>query len=343
MNTPNKLLIVTAVCQTDYPLALKRANWMIEMGQKSTHALVLVNDGTVPEKEQNELAQLQTQVFESVLVRKITPPASPIWPASVNHVWRTITRNLIGPNPWIDKSLYQGWFFFEPDVTPLVSTWADVLDVQYAFHKKPFMGVKSIVHAKRGNDPVTLTCMNGAGCYPFDPQHFSAVMMLADGAPWDVLGLSEVPYKIAFIPDDAYLLTYGVTHCVADYVGAGEMTIKATKTVQDGTVTQISFVLKDQLLHHGCKDGSLIDLLEKAKEVKTKRVEATIPERLLPSLRKARSKKRVKQSKERCAANKEDILRDHAAGLGWSSLLGKYRVNPKHLKAIISEGACAPA
>jgi hypothetical protein len=306
---------------------------MKEMGQKPTHLLLLVNDGTANENAVKKLAEAQTDIFESILVRKISPPKSPAWPDAVNHVFRAIARNLISPSAWVDKSVYQGWFYFEPDVTPLFPNWADILDAQYEFQKKPFMGVKSIVNAMRGNTPITISCMNGAGCYSFDGQHYSPLMMLGDGAPWDVLGLAENQHKIAYIPDSAYSLTYGVTKCARKNSGA----IAATKTVQDGTVSQCEFVLNGQILHHGCKDGSLIDLLEK-------KTAPAAPERLAAALKYTpKSKKRVPKSAERAKADKDAILKDYAAGMGWSSLVGKYRVNPAHLKRIIAEGACAPA
>ena len=305
---------------------------MAELGQKPTHNLLLVSDGTVDDAELKSLAEAQTGVFESVLTRRISPPPTSAWPAGVNHVFRAIARNLLSSNAWVDRSQYQGWFYFEPDITPLAPTWCDVLDVQYEFQKKPFMGAKSVVNALRGKTPVTITCMNGAGCYPFDASHYSPIMMLGDGAPWDVLGLADQPHKIAYIPDSAYMLTYGITACKRE----GD-TITATKTVQDGTVSAVEFVLKEHLLHHGCKDGSLMGLFEKAKEVKTTAPIAP-PVRLLPALRyKAKSKKRMKKSAERAEVNKEAIRADRAGGMGWNDLIGKYRVNPKHLKQILTE------
>ncbi len=120
-------------------------------------------------------------------------------------------------------------------------------------------------------------------------------------------------------------------------VRKNETTISATKTVQDGTVTQVEFQLQGQLLHHGCKDGSLIDVFDKVKEVKTKEVVTTLTERLAPALVFGQSKKRVPKSANRAEANKADIIADFKSGMGWSSLIGKYRVNPKHLKAILTE------
>lgn len=325
-----KLLIVTAVCAADYNLALKRATWMKELGQKPVHSLLLVNDGTIDDAALKSLAEAQTDVFESVLTRKIASPRSTAWPAGVNHVFRTIARNLISPGAWVDATLYQGWFYFEPDITPLAPTWANVLDSQYAFQKKPFMGVRSLVHAMRGKEPVTITCMNGAGCYPFDPQHFNPIMMLGEGAPWDVLGLSNRDHVIAYIPDEAYMLTYGITECARKEIG-----FRAKKTTQDGKVSTIEFVLKEQLLHHGCKDGSLIDLLSKPIKIPVPVVKP--PERLLAAL-KYKSKKRMPKSAARAQNQKAEIIADRKNGMGWNDLIGKYRVNPKHLKAILTEG-----
>lgn len=330
-----KLLIVTAVCQTDYFLAEKRAKWMVEMGQKPIHTLLLINDGTLDENRAKSLAESHTGVFETVLLRKIARPKSSAWPDGVNHVFRAIARNLTSTDSFIDKNNFSGWFYFEPDVTPLVPIWADILDTQYDFQKKPFMGVKSIVHATRGKSPVKITCMNGAGCYSFDGIHYTPMMMLGEGAPWDVLGLSENQNKIAYIPDAAYALTYGITKCERK----NETTFTATKTVQDGTVSQCEFELKEQILHHGCKDGSLIEILSKKEVIKNQAVADAVRERLEPVI--AISRKRVTKSMERANASKEAILADYAANVGWSTLIGKYRIHPSHLKKIITEGAIA--
>lgn len=333
-----KLLIVTAVCNSDYPLALKRAKWMVEMGQKPSHTLLLINDGTVDEDRIKALVEVHLDVFETVVVRRVSTPSDPQWPQGVNHVWREIARNLIGSSPFIDTALFGGWFYFEPDVTPLAPTWFDVLDVQYDFNKKPFMGVKSVVNALRGKTPITITCMNGAGVYPFDISHFSPMMMLGDGAPWDVIGLGgDQQHKIAYIPDSAYVMTYGVTKCKRI-----DGKITAVKKVQNGDVSDCVFEIKEHLLHHGCKDGSLIDLISKGEK------DAVAPDdRLKQSATAWRRKnpipRKPKQVKPTREIDDEAVRADQQAGMKWPQLIGKYRVTPANLKKILSEVPSAAA
>lgn len=328
-----KLLIVTAVCSQDYQIALKRAKWMSHLKQVPDHTLLLVNDSTVDDLSWAALVEAYTHVFETVVSRKISAPRTAKWPEGVNHVWRSIASSLISQSPMLPVADFIGWFYFEPDVTPLKPIWAGVLDQNYALLKLPFMGVKSVNNAMRGKEKTTVTSMNGAGVYPFEPTHFSQMMMLADGAPWDIF-LYERLDKIAFMPDSAYCLTYGVTECRMSIGGL----FKATKTVQDGTVTSTEFELKDQILHHGCKDGSLIDCLT-PRESNAPEVVPSVVRKQSASYWKRRNlpPKKVKQAKAGISEETKAQIREaRDAGMKWGEMIGKYKINPSALKQILT-------
>lgn len=330
-----KLLIVTAVCRNDFSLALERAEYLKRLGQKPDHTLLLVNDGTVEEGNFKALVDSHLNIFDTVITRSVSQPRNPQWPWGVNHVFRSIVRMLCSNTSSIDKTNFTGWFYFEPDVTPINPDWIAIFDQQYTFHKRPFMGVRSMVNGYRGDQKVSIECMNGAGIYTLDLGRFNAELMLADGAPWDVVGLSGGNLQqVSLTPDSAYMLTYGITECVKQADG----TIKSVKTVQDGTVTDCVFKLDQHIIHHGCKDGSLMRIINPVKPEKLTAPKSVYANDGKPAIkRRAKLKRSYGDPKPKSKWTKEDVIIDIQAGEKWGTMISKHRISPADLAAIRDE------
>lgn len=305
---------------------------MTQMAVAPSGILVLINDGTVEDDKFAALAQAYLGSFTEVIRQKTGAPRDKAWPDNVNYVFRNIARMFTGGKRIIDTAPYSGWLYFEPDLIPLKPHWKELLNQMYDTGKRPFMGVKSKVNAtKSTGEKLFLECMNGAGVYPFESVHYSPQMMLTDNIPWDVAGLSlSAFHKITFVPDSAYILTYGVTKCHKNSEG----TITATKTLQDGTIGEIAFKLGDAILHHGCKDESLLDII---CGIPVKTISKQPDEPPVPRIQLKRGRKpKERPVLEPRTYDEQAIIADYKANISWHELVGKYRINPGNLKKILA-------
>ena len=311
------LLAVMAVCKADFTIAAERAGWLIKLEQPSDTDLLIVNDGSLSEEQVTLLTTCYAQSFRSVFTKTIGDmPQGLKWPESVNYVFRYIARELWYDKHWIEQELYNGWFYFEPDVTPLHKDWLGILNKQYEFGKKPFMGVKSTVQATSAKgQKMTIEHMTGAGVYSFLAQHYSENMMLMDGIPWDVAGLCAADsHKIYYIPESAYLHVFNSTNYKimdGNYVGQ--------KKDMNGMTSEIKEPIAQHILHHGCKDGSLMRALGGVSS----------------SIEVPKKEKKIKYMQS-FTLPIDDIIADKKSGMSWHNLLRKYKVSPVSLKAILA-------
>lgn len=253
------LLLVTTVCSGDAELCLKRLEWMKELGAPQfPKDLLLINDGSLEDAEFKKLASAHRDsgLFPKVETRMILQPCDRAeWPWTVNYAWRTTALIVAGEYGLkFDGSDYYCWFYLEPDVTPLNKDFGHILEQGYFLQKRQFMGRMHVTVASNGQP---IRHMNGACCYPIANQWYNAAMILTDGAPWDVAGLNTgiEPARLAEVPDTAYEVQVGAR----DFVGSG--TLSGGQHLRDGKVKAITFTRAEHILHHGCKDGSLIDAL----------------------------------------------------------------------------------
>lgn len=299
------LLLVTVVCRHDISLAFKRLEYLNRLGiPVKKHPVLLINDGSVADDEFARLgnACVESGLYGAVSSRRIlSQPSQAEWPYNVNHAWRTtaaIVAGIYGEK--FDGNPYLGWFYFEPDVTPIHKDFATMLETQYvAPPVHQFMGVMSLTTASNG---AVIRHLNGAAVYPISAQYYNQKMMLMDGIPWDVAGMDEgIAPQRKEIPSDVYTVAFGTR----DYKRDGTR-FTATQKLANGETKPFSFELNRQILHHGCKDGSLMDLL-------------------VPC---AGSKPAMETS--------NPIKADRDAGMKWKDLMSKYRISPAKLKQALA-------
>lgn len=318
------LLLVTTACQSDLGLARKRLEHMKGLGAPVKRLpLLLINDGSISSQDFSAFASehVASNLFSTVSTRKILDQSTQSeWPYNVNHAWRTTAKIVSGEygEPF-DGSSFIGWFYFEPDVTLLHKDFGAILEAQYlAQPVRQFMGAVSVTTASNRS---TIRHMNGAGVYPISSQYYNIRMMLVDGIPWDVAGLGEeASARRKDIPQEAYALGFGTTAYKRD----GQH-FTATQTLHDGNSRPYEFELREQILHHGCKDGSLMDLL--AEKVELKKPEPPAKDGL-------KSGSKILSSKE--VKEKIDLIKsDRDAGMPWKELMKKHRMSPASLSLIL--------
>jgi len=340
------LLLVTTVCRGDIALAYKRLDWMKSLGMPMMPKdILLVNDGSLPDAEFKKLgaAHVQSGLFPKVELRAILQgPEKPEWPWTVNHAWRTTALIVAGEYGLrFDGAEYYCWFYFEPDVTPLNKDFAQILETQYVFHKRQFMGR---IHTTRTSTGHLIQHMNGAACYPIANSWYNERMMLTDGVPWDVAGMAtnNQPERLADVPEAAYAVHVGCRGFTTN-----GSTLKAQQTDYTGKSELISFDLAQQILHHGCKDGSLIDVLSLRNGASGEPTTGTLGQPSeTPGIQAPPKIKILPTPGNPVAMLKRDvelrnkILVDKAGGMTYKKLLGKYKLNPKRLSYLLNNEPC---
>jgi len=362
------MLFVTAFCHKDIGLLEKRLSWLAHLGVKVDRDILLVSDFDVLTDEARGIIEGHKKFFKNVFYQNILDPSPAQWPNNVNHVFRIVMQVLNGsygkPFSW---KAYQGWFYFEPDVTPLKVDSLQRLEQLYRDGRKPFCG---FINATRTNEGGMIRHLNGAAVYPTKMYALAGKSirnlyppdaMLADSLPWDVAGLTNMN-DFAPLDDRVYAHAFGTTNYRKD----GNK-LEATQTLMNGVKTEKTYILGDQVLHHGCKDGSLMDVLmgttnltsissssvvpTKEKEVMPSATRIPLHSTGLPVTAEVRpsaeapapKKKYGKKAKRKHTKEigpigdglKSSVLADKASGMSWKQLMAKHKTNPRILKAII--------
>jgi len=299
---------------------------------------LLIGDATTSEIELESLKKAYQGLFKEVHGRRITEsPKSAEWPHGCNYAWRITTKIVAGKygQPRFDSKPYVGWFYFECDITPLNPLFMGILESQYLFHKKPFMGHVGPVKVKKTiNGTVSESMvdhMNGAGVYPVSTHFYSQEAMMSQTLPWDVAGFAGMQLqKVHRIPNDVYLMGFRSKGFkkTEEHVYSGEREI----INQVGTNQPYTINTSNAILHHGCKDGSLMDAvggtLDQKVWVPVKVQDAPNTESLIAQVIKLPETTSIHPQMY-------DILKDHANGMKWKDLISKYKIAPKVLKSIL--------
>lgn len=308
------LLAVTTFCAKDLPLLRKRAEYMAHINCIASHDLLVIGDSDTDEHMVDEVRKIHLPFFRSVEMAQLKSNGSDSgWPKSVNRAFRSTVWLLhgIGKIKFNTKP-FRGWLYFESDITPLVPDFMRRLEQEYVNMRKPFMGITGDIKSSSGK---TVKCMNGAGIYPFGMGFFNQEMMLTDNIPWDVAGLSGNTLRLVHnMGYDKYAMHFSTW----EYNQVGERSFTCIKRRHAGPEEPDKCTLTAQWIHHGCKDGTMIDLLM-GKEKPP--IVVTPPEPV---------KKSGKTGYDEAA-----IIADHKDGMKWQALIGKYKIAPKVLKSIL--------
>ena len=314
----SKLLAVTTFCHADMWLAEKRAEYMKAQGYQPTHDLLLIGDSSVSDADVERLQAAYKGVFKEIYGRRFKEsPLNSQWPHSCNHAWRITTRIVAGRygNPKFPPLGYVAWFYFEPDVTPLKKEFLGIMEQQYIFHRKQFMGYVGPVKVRTTTKGVVkdsnVDHMNGAAVYPISTSHYSKEALLSDQLPWDVAGFAgNELLKVHRIPREVYLMGFRSKN----FVKTGENAFEGIREVINnaGAIEPCTLNTSQAILHHGCKDGSLMDAFSNPVQ-KSPTSNTNKPE----------------------VSKNEEILKDHASGMKWKDLISKYKIAPVELKKIL--------
>jgi hypothetical protein len=255
------MLVVTTFCYRDISLLKKRIDWLAHLGVQPTHDLLLVSDYDVAASDLASVVESHKPFFRQIESRQIIdPPANSIWPQGVNTAFRKTVRILSSQygKPLFSWNKWQGWFNYEADVTLLTSDALVKLEAIHRSGGKHFTGYLNETRLSNGN---LVRHLNGVAIYPTRKDsasmHYNQNMMLDQSLPWDVAGMRENLMTFSqHIGADKFSHFFGTW----DYRKDGD-TIVCTQKTMDGQTSEKKWKQDAQLLHHGCKDGSLVDIL----------------------------------------------------------------------------------
>ena len=258
------MLLVIPVSAADSDLVNSTIRVFKHLGPQGNHPVLVMATPGAAEPAQKLFQGIQG-LFASVTLKVLDTEPTGGWPTACNQHFKE-TAYFIFQNPQFRS---QPWYWFELDCTPLVPGWLDKLAEEYAEAGKPFMGVVhptffTVRHDSKNprqkDFPVCVQQdyhMVGTGIYPGDFWERS-VMVRFMATAFDV----EIQYEV-------------VPHChPTQLIQHNWGTVRyrrtqhsATKIVCDAKDPHISPidhaqpVRSDAVVLHGCKDGSLADIV----------------------------------------------------------------------------------
>lgn len=255
------MLLVLPVCERDVNLLVGLLPLLKRFGPYGNHRALLVFAPQMPDEvKKSIIASLKEMSFQAV--HRATPMLNHWeegWPAGPNGMFRATVELIFN-----ELILQQPWYFFEPDNTPMKKGWLDVLERQWRMSEdRPFLGSiqPTLVAFENGETMQTGAHMVGTGIYPPDLDRYCDPLNTQTDEPFDIrLGEATVGNDRArdtrLIQHNWSSIKYrrdsdGVIRCERGEVRQSNMV--GAPIVRD--------VDAEALVVHGCKDGSLCDLI----------------------------------------------------------------------------------
>jgi len=196
---PLQMLLVFPVSHRDEPLAIDIAQWIAELGPYEGHDALLFFSPRVSQDGRDKIESSFRKCFASVSLR-VLPSEVSGWPQGPNAMFKDVC-GFIRNHPTLGNS---GWYFFEPDNTPMCRGWLDKIALEYAREGKPFCGVKHVtllVNRRTGQPLPQGFHMVGTGIYPKDVTKYSKLLPFLTDIAWDIFMQWEI---LAQTPDGSY-------------------------------------------------------------------------------------------------------------------------------------------
>ena len=250
------MLLVFPVSKADHDLAVKLAGWMAELGGVHGHPILLAYAPSCPEPSREALVSLLSRCTERFHQVKLPVFAEVGWPGSPNLMFKS-TALYVERAPEFARE--RGWYFFEPDCTPTAPGWLDALAEEYRKCGTPFFGVRHHTRLTnaQGVERIDGDHMVGTGIYPIRlSDYFKLHRFLGtDTKPFDVF-LQWAVQKAGLTHTELIQHNWGSRL----YERSGGKIICKPLPGKD-LVSIFDPVRDNAVVVHGCKDGTLIDVL----------------------------------------------------------------------------------
>ena len=277
-------MLLTIPCSlADVHLLPNLAKVIRQLGPYGAHKLLVVPTKAIEQKAReftDEIASLFIEAKVEPVDLKITG-----WPIASNRHFKEVARIVC------EWKLPEAWWFFEPDNTPMVEAWMDLAQAEYVKANKPFWGA---IIPTRGwtqgqNGPVPQDGephMVGTGVYPPNLHLFSVKLRSCD---------VHMPFnRLPLCPFDTELRHEVVPNAFGTSLIQHNWQTKNYRVENEQIVCDDMDNIMPELSHkkpwdgraivlHGCKDGSLAEIVLAGKIPKLKESTVAQPKSNLPS------------------------------------------------------------
>jgi len=253
------MIIVIPVSKADFKECLNIfafINAIKHFGPYLDHELLIVtrpSDHKYAMVLQNSVAYL----FSKVTLHVFSEDGPNGWPQGPNFYW----KNTIDYFKWKCTENDKPWFWMELDCLPLKPKWPDILEDEYKKQGKPCLGVIQNTVAIT-SDLLKINIgehLQGTAIYPPKFHEICSVWEYVDRLPtaFDVICQWEIipnTYNSKLIQQGFRTINYKIHHNPFKIQGEDNGDF-------DGVTSYNTPLDQEAVIHHGCKDTSLADIV----------------------------------------------------------------------------------
>jgi hypothetical protein len=247
------MIVAFSFCESDKLMALELARHIEAMGSVSRHDCLLLHPKDVDAREIAEVLQPAFGDFEAL---EYVPRLNG-WPDGPNQCFQVAAKSI-----WLRRE-ETPWLWLEADCVPTMPEWLDKIEAEYRFCGKSILGVLNDTFGLDGK--VIGKHVTGVAVYPQDFWSKCAPIR-------SIVDASEMYRRNGACPPafDVYIAPYAVPKCAPSNAirhywkshsykenEAGQIECRFTTPYGASNVVKM-----DTPLIHGCKDFTLLDLVQ---------------------------------------------------------------------------------
>lgn len=244
------MLLVIPVSEADAHLVEPVSTLIVKFGGCALHDLLVVgsNENAVLVQD---VAERLRPCFKSTRTHTFVCNAKG-WPKGPNAYFRSTVSYLFA-----DGMMDQPWYFFELDNTPLKAGWLDALQTEYNLKNAVFMGAKHPTYYTDQDRKLVINGhhMAGTGIYPTDFVNRSSLWRYEEGVAFDVW----IQWEVLPLLTDTQLIQHNWQ--TGDYRMEEGQVVCDSLNVPHPDLKFNHPLRSDAVVLHGCKDGSLAQLV----------------------------------------------------------------------------------
>ena len=251
------MVIVFPVADRDFDLALPVAKWMRKLGPYPRHdALLVWSEELSSEKREKIADEFRNMGWKDKPRAMVARILRQTWPDAPNDIFRQAAK-MVAEDPLLKRP----WYFMEPDCTPMVNGWADMLAEQYNLDlSRPFLGCIEDTYEKINATGQLVKIgrhMVGPGLYPASLSQFTQAHEYCAAAFDLAISRDIIPHARHTGLIQHNWSTGNYRKDESGKIVCDAMPLRFQQHGQPKTMT----VNPEAVVVHGCKDSSLLRIL----------------------------------------------------------------------------------